>query len=481
MYNQHTCPYCKESIEKHWLYCHHCGKPLITNLDNFIDKSSSQSHEERTSLASDIKLEEGYYDTNLIEDKEIEDKIQELDDELRQREIQGDLSGDLLLKKASLYYKLRDFSRAISNLELALKNFLEANDLANVAICHNEIGLIYEDSGYFEQSIYRFDRSLSILKDLNDQQKVIQVLNNLGNVYYLIKDLEKSYDYYQKALNLAEKENLEVEAVKSASNLVEILFKFKHYDRISKILKRNSEYFEKNRDLYGVIQTLIKYGKLYYFRGDPNYDQSYQNFNHALSLIRKVENKISIYVKSKLEWECYLYLGKINLIWDNDIEAEDYLVKSLEAIRTFELKEHIKEGIVLEDLAELYLLKGEDNKSVEYLNYAIEIYEKYGDKIKIAEIKRKLGNIYQKYMQNYLKARDYYEQSLEIFESSDYLKEAAEILNILGDLCVSSNDSEAALNYFKQSRRYYQDLEDKFNSDIISEKIKSLEQYPNHN
>ena len=476
MYNQHTCPYCKEPIEKHWFYCHNCGKPLIINLDNFIEKSSSWSHEERTSLYSDTKLEEGDYNANLIEDKEIEDKIQELDDELRQREIQGDLSGDLLLKKASLYYKLRDFSRAISNLELALKNFLETNDLANVAICHNEIGLIYEDSGYFEQAIYRFDRSLSILKDLNDQQKIIQVINNLGNLYYLIKDLEKSYDYYQKALNLAEKENLELEAVKSASNLVEILFKFKNYDRISKILKRNSEYFEKNQDIYGVIQTLIKYGKLYYFRGEPNYDQSYQNFNHALSLIKKIENQISIYVKSKLEWECYLYLGKLNLIWDNDIEAEDYLVKSLEAIRTFELKEHIKEGIVLEDLAELYLLKGEDNKSVEYLNYAIDIYEKYGDKIKIAEIKRKLGKIYQKYMQNNIKSRDYYEQALEIFENSDYLKEAAEILNILGDLCVSSNDLENALNYFKQSKEYYQDLEDKYNFDIISEKIKSLKQ-----
>ncbi|MFX1434353.1 MAG: tetratricopeptide repeat protein [Promethearchaeota archaeon] len=476
MYNQPTCPYCKESIEKHWLYCHNCGKPLITNLDNFIERSSSRAHEERTSFYSDTELEEVYYDVNLIEDKEIENKLSELDDELRQREIQGDLSGDLLLKKASLYYKLRDFSRAISNLELALKNFLETNDQANVAICHNEIGLIYEDSGYFEQAIYRFDRSLSILKDLNDQQKIIQVLNNLGNVYYLIKDLEKSYEYYQKALDLAEKEDLELEAVKSASNLVEILFKFKHYDRVSKILKRNSEYFEKNQDIYGVIQTLIKYGKLNYFRGEPNYDQSYQNFNNALNLIRKLKDQVSIYVKSKLEWECYLYLGKLNLIWDNDVEAEDYLVKSLEAIRTFELKEHIKEGIVLEDLAKLHLLKGEDNKSVEYLNYAIEIYKKYGDKIKIAEIKRKLGKIYQKYMQNNIKSRDYYEQALEIFETSDYLKEAAEILNILGDLCVSSNDLENALNYFKQSKDYYQDLEDDYNSDIISEKIKSLEQ-----
>jgi len=476
MYNQPTCPYCKESIEKHWLYCHNCGKPLITNLDNFIGKCSSRPYEERTSFYPDDELEEGYYDVKLIEDKEIEDKLSELDDELKQREIQGDLSGDLLLKKASLYYKIRDFSRAISNLELALKNFVEANDLANVAICHNEIGLIYEDSGYFEQAIYRFDRSLSILKDLNDQQKVIQVLNNLGNVYYLIKDLEKSYEYYQKALDLAEKEDLELEAVKSASNLVEILFKFKNYDRISKILKRNSEFFEKNQDVYGIIQTLIKCGKLNYFRGESNYDQSYQNFNHALNLIRKLEDQVSIYVKTKLEWECYLYLGKLNLIWDNDVEAEDYLVKSLEAIRTFELKEHINEGIVLEDLAKLHLLKGEDNKSVEYLSYAIEIYEKYGDKIKIAEIKRKLGKIYQKYMQNNIKSRDYYEQALEIFESSDYLKEAAEILNILGDLCVSSNDLENALNYFKQSKEYYQDLEDEYNSNIISEKIKSLEQ-----
>jgi len=473
----HTCPYCKELIERHWFYCHKCGKPLITNIDNFLIDDSSSSYKESSSLYPNFEVEEEKYDTSLIKNEKFEYQLMDIDNELRQKELQGELMGNLLLKKASIYYKVRDFSNAISNLELALKNFLEEKDLLQVAICHNEIGLIHEEGGYFDQAIYHFDESLSMLKQLEDHIKVIQVLNNLGNVYYVIKDLEKSYEYYQQALTLAEEHHFELEAVKSASNLVEILFIFKDYDRISKILKRNSEFFEKNQDLYGVIQTLVKYGKLNYFLGEIYYEESYQYFNNALNLIGKIQDRISIYLKAKLEWECYFYLGKLYLLWDNDVLAEDNLNSALEAIRTFEIKDHINEGIVLEDLADLYLLKGEHKKSIEYLNYTAEIFKKYGDKAKTAEVKRKIAEIYSFNLQNFIKGREIYEQALEIFENLDYIKQAAEILNNLGDLCVNNNNFQEALIFFKRSKLYYQDLQDQYNIDIITEKINSLKDY----
>ncbi|MFX0031564.1 MAG: tetratricopeptide repeat protein [Candidatus Hodarchaeota archaeon] len=471
----HTCPYCKELVERHWFYCHKCGKPLITNLDNFLKDDSSSSYKESSSFYSNFEEEE--LDPSLIKNEELEYQLMDIDNELRQKEIQGELMGNLLLKKASIYYKARDFSNAISNLELALKNFLEGKDLLQVAICHNEIGLIHEEGGYFDQAIYHFDEALNTLRQLEDHIKIIQVLNNLGNVYYIIKDLEKSYEYYQQALTLAEEHHFELEAVKSASNLVEILFNFKDYDRISKILKRNLEFFERDQDLYGVIQTLVKYGKLNYFLGEINYEESYQYFNNALNLIDKIQDRISIYLKAKLEWECYFYRGKLNLLWDNEVLAEDNLVKALEAIRKFEIEDHINEGIVLEDLADLYLLKGQYKKSIEYLNFTAEIFKKYGDKAKIAEIKRNIAKIYSFNLQNAMKARVIYEQALEIFENLDYIKQAAEILNSLGDLCINENNFQDALNFFKRSKLYYQDLQDQYNIDLLTEKINSLKEY----
>jgi len=469
------CPFCKKPIEQYWTYCRNCNKPLITNLDNELNKRVRASHDE-TSFYTNNFEEEEYYDINILDDEVVERELSEIEDQLAESESLGKNMGDLLLKKASLYYKKRDFPNALKNLELALENFLDEKEFLNSAICHNELGLIHEETGFFDQAIYHFDRALIILEDLEDNEKKIQILNNLGNVYYLINDLKNSYKYYQKALNLTEKENLELEAIKTSSNLVEILISLKDYDRVTKILKNNLEFFTKTNDVYGVIQTRIKYGKLYYYLGEEYYDQSYQSFTNVLELVDTIKNQISIFIKKKLEWESFLYLGKLHLLWDNDSEAEHYLLNSLEAIRTFGVRENIKEGLVLETIAKFYSLKGEDNKAIDYYSYSTEIYQKFGDKLKIAEMKYEVAKIFQNYIQNEQKAIQYYEEALEIFESLNNLKKAAEIRNNLGDIYVLKELFDLALNNFIMAKKIYTELEDEYNKNLVLGKINSLKE-----
>lgn len=468
-----NCPFCKEPIESYWTYCRNCNKPLITNLDEELNKRLFSPYDGVSYQSNDFE-EEDYYDINLIDDESIELELTQLEDQLTESEKLGKNMGNLLLRKASLFYKKRDFPKALKNLELALENFLEEKDFLNVIVCHNELGLIHEETGFFDQAIYHFDRALSALEDLNDIVKKIQVLNNLGNVYYVINDFEHSYKYYQDALNLAEKENLEVDAIKTSSNLVEVLVILKDYDRVKKILKRNLEYFTKNNDVYGVIQTRIKYGKLYYYLGEDYYDQSYKCLTSVVELIDTIKKQISLITRKKLEWECFLYLGHLYSLWDNDLEAEDYFLKSLEAVRTFEVKENIKEGIVLEAIAEFYSLKGEDGKAIDYYSYSKDIYQKFGDKSKIGEMKYHVANIFQNYIQDEQKAILYYEEALEIFENLNNAKMAAEILNKLGDIYVSKQMFEHALDTFERAKQYYAEIEDEPNRNIVNEKMNSL-------
>lgn len=468
-----NCPFCKEPIESYWTYCRNCNKPLITNLDEELNKRLFSPYNGVSYQSNDFE-EEDYYDINLIDDESIELELTQLEDQLTESEKLGKNMGNLLLRKASLFYKKRDFPKALKNLELALENFLEEKDFLNVIVCHNELGLIHEETGFFDQAIYHFDRALSALEDLNDIVKKIQVLNNLGNVYYVINDFEHSYKYYQDALNLAEKENLEVDAIKTSSNLVEVLVILKDYDRVKKILKRNLEFFTKNNDVYGVIQTRIKYGKLYYYLGEDYYDQSYKCLTSVVELIDTIKKQISLITRKKLEWECFLYLGHLYSLWDNDLEAEDYFLKSLEAVRTFEVKENIKEGIVLEAIAEFYSLKGEDGKAIDYYSYSKDIYQKFGDKSKIGEMKYHVANIFQNYIQDEQKAILYYEEALEIFENLNNAKMAAEILNKLGDIYVSKQMFEHALDTFERAKQYYAEIEDEPNRNIVNEKMNSL-------
>ena len=111
-------------------------------------------------------------------------------------------------------------------------------------------------------------------------------------------------------MDLSKQEKLMFEEVKTSSNLIEVLYLLKDYERIKRILARNTEFFNQNEDLYGMIQVNIKYGKLYYLKGE-DYDLANERLNDALQQIDRLSEHLSLYMKAKLEWECFLYLGKI--------------------------------------------------------------------------------------------------------------------------------------------------------------------------
>jgi tetratricopeptide (TPR) repeat protein len=468
------CPYCKFPIEEYWSYCKNCNKPLITNLEDVIERNVRFPFDEPEPFHLDSEKESETFEDIATRDEEIDQKIKEIDNRLQSKEILGEvIPGALLLERSSLYYKKRDLPKSLKNLELALKNFKEEKDLTNTAICYNELGIIREDNGFYDQAIYDFNRSLEILKELNDNHKIVKVLNNLGNVYFMIKDLEQSYNYYQEAFQISQQENFEFDEIKSSSNLVEVLYQLKDYDRIKKILAENTEFFKKNDDIYGIIQTQIKYGKLYYLIGE-DFDESYQHLTEALELIKNIGENISVYIRARLEWECFLYLGKINQIWDNNANAENLFLQSLEAVRIFEITDNIKEGEILENLAEVYISKGDVERSIEYYKLASEIYFKFGDNSKTAEIKFKLGKIYLEFEENTVKAISHFEEAIEIYEDLRYIKESALILHKLGDIYLIRKMIEIAISYFDRARIHYQNINDEYSTKLLDEKIRSL-------
>ncbi len=466
-----SCPYCGKKVESGWRFCRYCNKPLIASV-KFKDSSKiNHKFDEIPQEINDLDNSYTFFEANVIEDEEIDKELSSINKSLDELNYSSEPIGHLLLKKASLYYKKRDFNESLRNLNDALYYFKSEKDILNLAVVHNEIGLIKEELGFFEESIYQFDAALDILDGLNEKGKIVQVYNNLGNVYHLIKDVENSYKYYQKALTISEESNLLYEEVKSSSNLVEILFTLKDFERISRILDRNYHFFNDNNDKYGTIITLIKYGKLCYYKGEDYYDQSLNHFSDALVLINDSSFEVSVYEKAKMEWEIYHFVGKIYLVYENYVESEENLQKSLESVRTFEVRENIKEGIILEDLANLYYQNGNYQKSLEYYELSIEIYQKFGEKGKIADNLSAVASLNVNNINNKRVALNYYKQALDLYEELNYTKDVAEILLNIGDIYLSQSDFQSALSAFQEAEQHYKILQDELKRNQILKKI----------
>ncbi len=443
-----SCPYCKKEINVNWSYCHHCNKPLIVNLNKEIGRQKIESRDTNSNFIYDKNFSTSSpvpqpYDLETIGEDEFDLKIQEIEKRIQQRVIFGESIGSLQLEKANLYYQKRDLASSLKTLESAVNLFTDDNDLLNTAVSNNEIGLIYDETGFFDDAINRFEQAIEILKDLSEHKVIIQIYNNLANVYHHLENLEKSYEYYDKALTLAERENFTLEEIKTSSNLVELLFLLKEYGKIERILKRNLEYFRYTNDNYGVIISLTKMGKLYYYMGESRYRQANQSLKDSLDLITKIGG-YDLPKKAKLKWECYLYLGKLSLAQNNYESADEYLHKSLETIRILEEK-NINECLILEPLAHLHEFNGVYTRAIKYYKICNDLYQKFGNDVRIAELKYKIAHIYLENIKDESEAIKYYEEALEIFEDLNYSRESAEILHKLGDIYLNKEIIELAL------------------------------------
>ncbi len=467
------CPYCKNLIHPNDTYCPYCNKPLIVpiNKNDDIPEQDSIDHE---FLTLNQYLGNETIDFTIIKNDEIEAKIQGVELLINQKINNGESAAPELLEKASLYYKKRDLESTVKILHLALDNFVSENDQLNIAITHNELGIVQEELGYFDQAIYHFNYSIEILDKIQDIEKIIQVYNNLANVYFTLKEIGKAHEYYDKALELAIKFGYRSYEIKTSSNLIDIFFILKEYEKVQNILERNLIYFTEIDDSYGLINTRIKLGKLYYKKGPDFVEEALNNLNIALNLIKRINSGFSLILKAQLEWECFLYLGLIHNNLQAHSDAEHYLLKSLESIRTFEIGDDIREGRVLESLGVLYTNKKNYHRSIEFYELASEIFYKYGDDLKRADIMFIIGDIYYKTLHDTSKAIDSYNRALEIYEQKHYLKKSALILNLLGEIYIDEELIDLSMNYYEKARSYYHELLDEYNEKLITEKINSL-------
>src|SRR5690606_31841205 len=73
----------------------------------------------------------------------------------------------------------------------------------SIALSLNNLGLVYQDSGRFEEALEAFSEALSIRREIGDASGMAQTLNNLGTIHQDNGDHAQATALWTEALEYA--------------------------------------------------------------------------------------------------------------------------------------------------------------------------------------------------------------------------------------------------------------------------------------
>ncbi len=186
----------------------------------------------------------------------------------------------------------------------ALYHYFIALDLA-VAVkddhctqaCLNNIALIYNDKGEFENALRYYERGVAITRQMNDYSSTAFILNNIGGMYLKRDDFETALKYSEEAYGMAIEHQTASGLVNIHSNLAQAYSAtqqwekaFFHQEAYTKLIQ---SYFNEKRaaamaDIEGKYQNEQKQAKIALLNKENEFNEL------EISRQRSVQNLMAV-------------------------------------------------------------------------------------------------------------------------------------------------------------------------------------------
>ncbi len=184
----------------------------------------------------------------------------------------------------------------------------------------------------FVEAIQKFNSSLEAFKSVNYKDGISNILNNLGSVYFIIGDDPKSIEYHLQSLKVAEEIN----------------------------------------DKYRIATSLNNIGTVYSNKA-ATIDKAQEYFLRALPIFIEIDYSAGIGIASMNIGETYFKRG----LYDSALTYLETAVKLYEGT--------IDASFALSYLGEIFAERKDFSKALEYHHQAVEISERLGAKLELAQ------------------------------------------------------------------------------------------------
>ncbi len=305
-------------------------------------------------------------------------------------------------------------------------------------------------SNDYESAIAYSLKAAALAKENRDKPNEVSALNNIGLMYREMSQYSKAIEYYQQALSLNDDPNFELSIL---GNMGTIYSEIGDYPRAltcyDSSLTKLETIMRTSKDV-GLPDTLqkalliITIGDVHCNIGSSKTALAY--YESALRLVEHVQDK---YV---------MVHGLIGIATahknQHDInKANEYYLKALQAcpdVKDLYTRKH-NEAAIANQLAAIYLEKGEMNTAIAYAEQSTQIAEagNYLDILPLSYIT--LGKIYT-WNNKYSKAIDYLKSAVTIAQETGALVQLHNAYDALSLAYEHSKQPSLALDAYRQSR-----------------------------
>ncbi len=250
--------------------------------------------------------------------------------------------GVALNTKGTCYYLKDDFKNAILFYSQSLQKYKQVKDISGIASIHNNLGNIYKEQGLLVKAIESYNSSLKIAEKLKDQPGIASSLNNIGILYAEQDKYQTAKTYYLKSISIRKKmgEEGREDLSKPINNIGSVLQDEKDYFGAIKYYGMSQKLDKEFGNIIGEVTSIGNIAGIYKELG-----------NREL----KINKKLAEYYYQKSFDLSEEVLSKSKDLGDNTVIVTTYL-----------------------NLAQLYDIRGESKKSLEFGQKAYRLAVKIG-------------------------------------------------------------------------------------------------------
>ena len=273
---------------------------------------------------------------------------------------------------ANLYTDKGEYDKAESLYEraIAIREKVLGKDHFSFAIIYNNLGILYKLRGDYVKAEEYYARTLAIREKILDPNHpaIAGILNNLGTVAMARGDKRKAREYYDRVLKIREKSN-GADSLETALALNNIANLYSDIPTAEPFYLRALAIREKalGPDDPDVGQTVYNLAVLYSSNGD--FARAEPLAQRSLTIFENRLGESHPFVSYSLH-----LLAAINRNLGDYAKAEALYLRSI-AIKEKTQPFHPDLGLAYADLANLYSLKGDIDKAIEYQAKADRLLE----------------------------------------------------------------------------------------------------------